>query len=247
MAKISVYEFIKELDSHFAREDLAGAGECVLKWREKAREIGDRSGELSVLNEMIGYYRRTGEEQPALNAVKEAFDLIDELDIGSEVTAATIYLNGATTMKAFGRSAEAMPYYELTYKIYRSKLPERDPLFAGLYNNMALALQDNGEFNGARECFRRAIDITSSLPRQELETAISCVNLAHLLYDKEPEDAEIMPLLDRASAILRDPAVFGYDNYAFTCRKCAPSFGFFGLFLEEKYLNERADEVYAGS
>ena len=130
MAKISVYEFIKELDSHFAREDLAGAGECVLKWREKAREIDDRSGELSVLNEMIGYYRRTGEEQPALNAVKEAFDLIDELDIGSEVTAATIYLNGATTMKAFGRSAEAMPYYELTYKIYRSKLPERDPLFA---------------------------------------------------------------------------------------------------------------------
>ena len=35
MAKISVYEFIKELDSHFAREDLAGAGECVLKWRER--------------------------------------------------------------------------------------------------------------------------------------------------------------------------------------------------------------------
>lgn len=247
MAKISVYEFITELDSHFAREDLAGAGECLLKWRQKARDLNDRSGELSVINEMIGYYRRTGEEEPALGSVKEAFALIDELGIGSEVTAATIYLNGATTMKAFGRSAEAMPYYEITYKIYRSRLPERDPLFAGLYNNMALALQDNGDFDGAKECFLRAIDITASLPGREPETAISCVNLAHLLYDRDPEDADIMPLLDRASALLRDPAVFGCENYAFTCRKCAPSFGFFGLFLEEKYLNERADEVYAGS
>ena len=150
-------------------------------------------------------------------------------------------------MKAFGRSAEAMPYYELTYKIYRSSCPRETLSLRDYITTWRSLCRITVNSTAQGECFRRAIDITSSLPRQELETAISCVNLAHLLYDKEPEDAEIMPLLDRASAILRDPAVFGYDNYAFTCRKCAPSFGFFGLFLEEKYLNERADEVYAGS
>ncbi|MGN0542607.1 MAG: hypothetical protein ACI4JG_04045 [Acutalibacteraceae bacterium] len=43
MAKISVPDFIEELDSYFAREDLRGAGECLLRRREKTlNERADR-------------------------------------------------------------------------------------------------------------------------------------------------------------------------------------------------------------
>lgn len=247
MAKISVKNFIAELDSYFARENLGGAGQCLLEWRERAVGAGDKSGELTVLNEMIGFYRQTKDEKAGMAAIKDAFLIIDELEIGGEISAATIYLNGATTMKSFGRSSDAMEFYERTFEIYRAKMPEKSPLFAGLYNNMALALQDIKDFGRAEEYFRKAIEITEDLKGSELETAVSCVNLAHLLYDKNNEDEEINSLMERALSILENPAYFGYDKYAFTCRKCAPSFGFFGFFFAEKYLNERADKVYAGS
>lgn len=247
MAKISVKNFITELDSYFARENLAGAGQCLLEWRERAVQAGDKSGELTVLNEMIGYYRQTKDEKSGMAAVADAFWLIDELKIGGEISAATIYLNGATTMKSFGKSAEAMKFYSRTYEIYKNKMPENSPLFAGLYNNMALALQDIKDYGRAEEYFRKAIKITESLKGSELETAVSCVNLAHLLFENDSESGEINPLMEKALLILENPAYFGYDKYAFTCRKCASSFGFFGFFLAEKYLNERADEVYAGS
>ena len=73
------------------------------------------------------------------------------------------------------------------------------------------------------------------------------MNLAHLLFDENPLDEEVNELLDRAFEILMNPRYYGFAKYAFTCRKCAPSYGFFGRFIEEKTLNERADKVYAGN
>ncbi len=247
MTEISIRNFIKELDSHFAKEDLQGAGQCLLEWRERAVFAGDKNGELSVLNEMIGYYRQTREEKEGIDAISAAFALIDELGIQESKAAGTIYLNGATTMKSFGKSAEAMEFYQKAYENYCVSLSENDLLFAGLYNNMALALQDLKKYGDAEKYFLKALEITESSPRGQLETAVSLVNLAHLYYEISNEDERIDSLMNRANDILDNPDYFTYDKYAFTCRKCAPSFGFFGYFLSEKQLNERADRIYAGA
>ena len=182
-----------------------------------------------------------------MEAIDKALTLIDTLGISEKTSSATIYLNAATTMKSFGKSAEAMKNYEKTHEIYRLNLDENDPLFAGFYNNFALALQDLKRYSEAEEYFLRAIEITEKNSRNELETAVSLVNLAHLYYDMNAEDERINSLVDKALSILENPDFFGYSKYAFTCRKCAPSFGFFGFFLAEKTLNERADRIYAGS
>lgn len=247
MAKISVRNFISELDSLFAKEDLQGARRCMLEWRSRAAESGDKSGELTVLNEMIGFYRQTKEETEGMAAIKDAFALIDELGIKNSPSAATIYLNGATTMKSFGKSADAMEYYNVTLKNYRINLDKNDPLVAGLYNNMALALQDLKKYAQAENYFLEAIKITENNKKNELETAVSLINLAHLYYEIDNEDGRVNTLMEKALGILENPDFFGYNKYAFTCRKCAPSFGFFGFFLAEKHLNERADRIYAGS
>ncbi len=246
MQKISLKKFINELDSFFAKEDLQGAGLCLLNWLDLARESGDKPAELIILNEMTGYYRQTKEEQKGLAAIEEAFALLDSFDFDRK-TAATIYLNGATTMKSFGKSVEAMEHYEKSEKLFSEILDGNDPLFAGFYNNKALALQDLKRYSEAEECFLRAIRITEANEKNELETAVSLVNLAHLYYDMNSEDERINSLMDRALNILDCPDYFGYGKYAFTCRKCAPSFGFFGFFLAEKQLNERADRIYAGN
>lgn len=118
MAKISVRNFISELDAFFAKEDLQGARRCMLEWRKRAAESGDKSGELTVLNEMTGFYRQTKEETEGMAAIRDAFALIDEPGIKNSPSAATIYLNGAITMKSFGKSDFLEPHaYEIQNKI----------------------------------------------------------------------------------------------------------------------------------
>ncbi len=247
MTKISVEAFIKELDSFFAKNDLQGAGRCLLEWRDRAVFAGDKRGELSILNEMTGFYRQTSDEENGMNAIRDAFRLIEETGIKNELSAGTIYLNCATTMKSFGKITEAMKYYDKALEIFKINLDENDPLFAGFYNNIALAMQDLKQYSRAEECFLRANEINMKSVGNELETAISYVNLAHLYYEINPEDERVNPLMERALEILECEDYFGYKKYAFTCKKCAPSFGYFGFFFAERELNERADRIYAGS
>lgn len=245
MEKISVPAFIQELDACFAREDLAAAGRCLLAWQARADALGDRSGALSVTNEAVGYYRQTGDAQAAAAAIDRALALVEETGCGDTVSGGTILLNCATTMKAFGRAEEALPLYAQAQRIFAAKLPANDPLQAGLYNNLALALQDAGRLEAAEEAFLRAITITERCPRSELETAVSCVNLAQLWFERDSTDERVPPLMRRAQKILNNPAVQDYDKFAFTCRKCAPAFGRCGLFAAELELNRKADAVYA--
>ena len=247
MAEISVTNFIKELDSFFAKEDLQGAGRCLLEWRRRVVSLNDKKGELTVLNEMIGYYRQTRDEKEGLGAISAAFGLIDELKMAEKPAAGTIFLNGATTMKSFGKSAEAMEFYKKAMQNYRINLNENNPLFAGLYNNMALALQDLKRYSDAEKYFIEALNITEASAGNELETAVSRVNLAHLYYEINAEDCRINLMMEKALDILESEKYSDYPRYAFTCRKCAPSFGFFGYFIAERDLNERADKIYAGT
>lgn len=244
MSFFSAPDFIQKLDSFFAREDVKGAQNYLRETYAELASDENASARLTVLNEIIGLSRQTNEEKEAMCAIDEAVRLIDKCGIEGTKSAGTIYLNCATTLKHFSKAEKSIEYYSKTSEIYDRILDENDPLKAGLYNNMALALQDLEQYEKAEEMFRKAIDITLTDDKNALETAVSYVNLAHLLFGLNPIDEEINILLDKAYDILLNPAYYGYSKYAFTCRKCAPSFGYFGRFLQEKKLGERADEVY---
>lgn len=241
MELFSAENFIKKLDGFLNAGDLSSAG----KYLEAvyAEEKGNPAATLTILNEMIGLYRQTMEKDKGFAAIKEALSVTDSLN-PSPVTAGTVYLNAATTIKAFGNSREAIPYYEKAENLLYSSLKSDHPLIAGLCNNMALALQDINEAEKAEQYFRKALSITEKDRDLGLETAVTCINLAHLLFDNDPVDKEIDSLLDRAFEILNDPYYSGFGKYAFTCEKCAPSFGFFGRIFDEKSLKERAQNGY---
>ena len=103
----------------------------------------------------------------------------------------------------------SMEFYNKSFETFKDILNENDPLFAGLYNNMALALQDLKEYSKAEEYFSKAIEITEINEKNELETAISLVNLAHLYYEINAEDERINGLMDKAADILDCPDYFG--------------------------------------
>lgn len=156
--RIPVDRIIRKLDSLFDKNDMAEAGRLLRNWREEARQLKDKDGELEILSEMMGYYRKTREEERALESVKSGLELIKELNLQG-VSAATVTLNAATTLKAFGKAKEALPHYEKALKVYKELLSPDDERLAGLYNNYALALTDLRRYEEAETLYLDALEI----------------------------------------------------------------------------------------
>lgn len=243
--RIPVDRVVTKLDGFFAKNDLSGAEKHLLYWVDEAKELGDKGGELSLLSEQIGLYRKTAEKDKALVAVNRALDLLQELGQDGTLSGATIYLNAATTMKAFGQAKESLPYYEKAAAIYETDLSPDDPRRAGLYNNRALAYADLGRAADAEKDYLAAIDVLKKSDGNENELAITYVNYAHLC-DATGIRSVFFPLqlMDDAYACLTADTVVQNANHAAACEKCAPSFSRFGMHQAAAFLTARAKEIY---
>lgn len=244
--RIDVRRIIEKLDSLFDKNDLPAAGRLLEYWKSEAKMCGDLSGELSIVSEMIGYYRKTLEKEKALNAVSRACELISALKNENTVSAATVYLNAATTLKAFGKADEAMPLYEKTYNIYKENLDGSDPRFGGFYNNVGLALTDIGEKESAEKAYKAAISVMLQKDGGKAEAAITYVNLAHL-YEADGKTADIENALDTAAALLESSDLSRNGYYAFVLSKCAPSMRYFGREETAEKMERLVKEIYERS
>jgi tetratricopeptide (TPR) repeat protein len=171
---------------------------------------------------------------------------IESWNIGTNVGAATTYLNCATVYKAFGMAADALPLFEQARGIYENELNDSDPRLAGLYNNMALALVDLSRFREANELYDRAISIMERAENGSLEVAITYLNMASAAeseFGLLDADETICELLDKARELLEN-ATERDGYYAFVCEKCASVFDYYGQFLYAKELEERARRIY---
>jgi tetratricopeptide (TPR) repeat protein len=242
-SKINLPEVIAKCDELFNAEKTAELGEHLRKWRSEAQQCGDKSAELSLLSELMGHYRMSGERENALSAVQDGLSLLSELKIGGSVSAGTILLNAATALKEFGELDRALRCYEEASRCYSGNLAADDWRFAGLFNNMASAYQEKGELRQAEIYYQQALKI---LRKQNnlMDTAVTQVNLAGLYRRMNKSEAEIDQCLDLAMACFDAPEAEYNGYYAHTCRKCASAFGDFGRKEDEAELNARADVLY---
>lgn len=245
LGRIPVSRVIENLDSLFDKNDLAGAGRLLDYWRNEAKTLRDKQGELTIASEQMGYFRKVLNKERADEAVNRGLELIDELGVGDTVSSATIYLNAATTMKAFGQADKAIGLYEKAQSIYNEKLAPDDLLFGGFYNNFGLALTDLGRFADAEKAYLSALDVVISNKEGRLDGAITYVNMAHL-YEawacKTHEDISLC--LDNAYGLLISPDVERNGYCAFVMSKCAPSFRYFGRESIASELEKITEEIY---
>ncbi|MCQ2352726.1 MAG: tetratricopeptide repeat protein [Victivallaceae bacterium] len=235
---------IAECDRLAGNEDMASLGDHLRFWRKKAHECGDKKSELSLLNELMGYYRMTGDPERGIPVVRDGLSLLKELHCADTASGGTILLNAATALKAFGDTQESLTCYAAASRAYGRSLAPGDKRFAGLFNNMAAAYLDNGEIRHAEVYYEKALDILKqcgNLP----DRAVTYVNLAQLYHQIDPEDPRIEENLHLATACFDAPGAVRDHYYAHTCRKVAPAYGFLGFFADEAELNRRADEIYA--
>ena len=241
---------IEKMDEYMSRRDYEGAERHLLYWLGEARLGKDERGELLILGELIGHYRKTADREKALECSREALDLIGRMDYGDTVSAGTMYVNIATAYTSFGENEQALELFALAKAIYEGRPGTKAELLGGLYNNMALACTALGRYKEAERLYEQAAVSMSQVPGGELEQAITCLNLAdavRLQYgmDSEEGEARICSLVERAQELLENSPAPRDGYYAFVLEKCVPGFEFYGYFEAAERFRERSRQIYA--
>ncbi len=239
---------MERLDEALSRNDMASAVRLLDYWLGEAVSAGDAPAELTFINELVGLYRKTGKGEEALAAARRALSLTASLGQSELASGATIMLNCATAYKAFGKAEDALPLYRRAEQVYLATLEDGDVRFAGLYNNMALALVDLGETDAAEQAYIKAIKIMEAAPAGAADAAISYVNMAHMYEAAHTEESElkIYKCLSRARTHLASDSLAHDGYYAYVCEKCAPSFEYFGFCDYAEELERTSKEIYEG-
>ena len=247
---VPLQRIAQRTDEYMGRRDYAGAERHLRYWLEEARLGKDTRGEFSLWNELMGFYRKAGDRDKAVESAKNALSLIDVLKNGETISAGTCYVNCGTVYDAFGMPERALPLFEQARAVYEASLPERDERLGGLYNNMALTLAALRRFGEAYELYHKALDVMAEAPNGALEQAITYLNMANALEDEhglEKAEAKIQQYLEKAAALLDSPALPRNGYYAFVCEKCAPGFDYYGWFAYAQELKERYEAIYEGN
>lgn len=244
---ININNLINELDNILSRNDYNSARDFLEKWVGISENRNDDKALFSLCNECIGLYRKIADRDNCYKYCEKSLGLLKTLNIENTVTGATAFLNCGTAYKAFGEAEKSIAYFEKAVALYEALLPENDRRLAGLYNNFALSLVDLKEYERAIALYKKAIDVLDKNPEYSLEQAVSYLNMANAVEaQKGLEEAceEIDILLDRAQSVLDEKYSETDGNYAFVCEKCASTFGYYGRFLYENELKERARVIY---
>jgi len=244
---ISTDRILSKLDEYLHKNDYGSAEKHLLYWLTESIDGKDARTELLVRNELMGLYRKQGQEREAIDCAEKALAKIESLNIACQVGSATTFLNAATVYKAFGKADVALPIFEKARSVYERELESNDERLAGLYNNMALALVDLSRFEEATALYQQALSILAQSETGDLEMAITYLNMASALeaeYGLEEANERIAELSKMAEDILEQHTPRdGY--YAFVCEKCASVFDYYGYFFYAKELKKRAGRIYA--
>lgn len=248
---------VEKLDEYMGRKDYAGAERHLLYWLEEARLGNDLRGQLSIRNELIGFYRKRGKKEPAYENIAEAEKILSELGFEGTISSGTTYTNSATACYTFGDYEESLSYFEKARPVYEGSSMTDPALLGGLYNNMALTCAALGRYEQAIDLYEQAMKKMEDVPGGILEQAITCLNLANAQEARlgmEAAEPEIYDLLDRAEALLdkaeeltKPGGCVQAGYYAFVLESCAPTFSYYGYFLTAKKLKEKADAIYERS
>ncbi len=239
----------EKLDAYCARRDFAAAERHLDYWLASARQAGDRRAEFALQNERMGFFRKQGRREKALESAQAALALLQAVGERS-AAAGTCYVNVGTVYENFDLPELACGWFEKAREIYEAELRPGDARLGGLYNNMALALAATGRFDAAEGLFARALEVMEGTRFGPWEQAVTWLNLADTLTARmgcEQAEERVQSCLENAARLLdaAEPERDGY--YAFVCEKCAPGFDHYGWFAYAWELRERSEEIYAGT
>ena len=184
--------FLSGLDAIYSRHEGASKAEPYMTQAlERAAEAGDEPGQLTVINELMGFYRSQSRHEDNIRLAHTSLDLA--LHMGLEGTAQwlAVLINAATAMRAAGHYDESLELYEQALSA-STTAPDADPRnIAALHNNLSMLYSETGDLGNALEELRKALDmitLASPDPANDIDIATTKTNIALLLLQRPAEN-----------------------------------------------------------
>lgn len=171
-------ELLRQIDRLLDENKGVQAQALMEESLERALQSGDRESAVTLLNELIGFCRETGQTEKSYYYGEVVLNILQDMGLAGTLPFATSVLNIASAYRAGGRLEDAMTCYLAVEQIYRQALEPDDMLVASLYNNKALLYQEMGDFENACAYLEQALEIALRHPERYYEQASSYANLA---------------------------------------------------------------------
>lgn len=170
-------QFYNELDEMFANHAGADAIESYL-----LRKLSETNPlQLSVLNELMGFYRSRGEYAKNKPIIDKALDLAKKMDLAGTEAGTTTLINAATSLRAAGSYDRAEKIYTQALNESTETLGAKNRKLAALHNNLSMLYSETGRTHDAIEELNHALEIlqnTSTDPERDIDIAATHTNLA---------------------------------------------------------------------
>ncbi|EPI59925.1 tetratricopeptide repeat protein [Gardnerella vaginalis JCP8066] len=195
---LSVSQLYKELDSMFAshasvqeiekyllnalNQSQAKANQEESNQAESNQaEANAQALQLSVLNELMGFYRSRGEHTKNKQIIDNALDLARKMDLAGSEAGTTTLINAATSLRAAGSYERATEIYSQAIKESSKTLKPNDRKLAALHNNLSMLYSETGNTSEAINELNIALEIlqkSSIDPSTDIDIAATHTNLA---------------------------------------------------------------------
>lgn len=186
----SVEEILIGLDQLFSEQRMAEVEPYLQEALQQAMNAGDSSAIITIVNELIGFYRDTSQYEKSIYYCEQILPFMEIQGLKGSIHYATTCLNVANAYRAAGEWEASLKYYREVKKVYDRMLTPTDSLYASYYNNLSLLYQEMGDFEKAAGCLKTALVIIEAYG-DIIKVAITCSNLAaSLLRINEQQQAE---------------------------------------------------------
>ena len=161
---MDVREILDKIDELLHQCRLDEAEEYMNGCLEQAHSEGRTDIEITLYNELAGFYRDCGKFESSLDCCRRSEELLDIIGEGDSPRRCAALLNCANACRASGKLNEAYGYYDKIWGML-GKLPDEEGLLSSYYNNLACFIRNRDGGMMLRTVLKRRLKLRSGLPR----------------------------------------------------------------------------------
>ncbi|MGM9972060.1 MAG: DUF4125 family protein [Anaeroplasmataceae bacterium] len=204
--------FLEELDKLFSKHNLENISTYLEDSLNNAILKKNTSLIITILNEMIGFYRDISDYETSYKYALSLHNLILKANVSYEALFIT-FINIANAYRAYKELDKSIDLFLIDEKIYFDNKLNRPKELAALYNNLSLAYEEKKEYETSLLYLNKALELIKET-KDEIKIASTLVNMAmcYLSINKLDNAKEV---LDKASIVFENNQNdFHYSGYA---------------------------------
>lgn len=200
---MNIESIIQGLDQLYENRESERVEEYLSFYLEQALTEHDAGSAITIINELIGYYRDTSQYDKAEAYCGKLLPFMERAGLKDTIHYGTSCLNIANAYRASGRLEDSLKHYKMVFDIYEKVLDKKDLRYASLYNNLSLLYQEGKEFDKASEALNKALLIVKEYPEAVVELAVTYTNLA-ASYIKSDKIKQAEEASDKGLAVFKN-------------------------------------------